>query len=382
MQFIEVAFWIAAGFVFYIYAGYPLLVFLASALLRRHVHKHDREPKISVLIAAYNEVRHIGRTLDVMLQSDYPSHQLQIIVISDGSTDGTDEVVRGYADRGVLLLRQEPRNGKTAALNAAVPHATGELLVFADANSMYEPTALRHLAANFADPSVGYVTGKLGYRNPDGSLTGDGCSLYMRYENFLRTCESNLGSLVGVNGGIDAVRRALYVPMQPDDLPDMVLPLRVVGSGFRVVYDPEALLTEQANGNAHDEYRMRVRVSLRAIWTLADMREMLNVRRHGFFAVQLLSHKALRYLAFAFMVLMFVLAGVLWSDGVIYQAALVGQVVIGVCALFGYVAEQYRWQTRVLAVPYYLLLVNLAASQAWIKFLRGERHRVWRPRLG
>jgi cellulose synthase/poly-beta-1,6-N-acetylglucosamine synthase-like glycosyltransferase len=382
MNYLEIAFWIAAGFVAYIYAGYPLMMYIGAKITRRGVKRVTQEPTVSILIAAHNEVAYIERTLDNILALDYNRAKLQVIVVSDGSIDGTDELVRGYADFGVVLLRQEPRNGKTAALNAAVAHATGEILVFSDANSLYDLAALRHLARNFADPSVGYVTGKLGYRNSDGSLTGDGCSMYMRYENFIRDCESEVGSLVGVNGGIDAVRRVLYTEMNPDDLPDLVLPLRVVAAGYRVVYEPDALLTEDANDNPSDEYRMRVRVSLRAIWTLSDMRAMLSIRRYGFYAVQLLSHKALRYLAFAFIGCAFVTAALLWSVSPIYRIAFGAQVLFGALAWLGYFAERYGWRYRALSVPYYFVLVNAASLQAFVKFLRGERHRVWKPRLG
>lgn len=375
-------FWIALGAIVYIYVGYPVVMFIASKLNRRSVNKSAQEPTISILIAAHNEVACIERTLDNILALDYNRDKLQVIVVSDGSIDGTDELVRGYADFGVVLLRQEPRNGKTAALNTAVAHATGEILVFSDANSLYDRSALKHLAANFSDPTVGYVTGKLGYRNTDGSLTGDGCSMYMRYENFIRDCESEVGSLVGVNGGIDAVRRRLYTDMNPDDLPDLVLPLRVVAAGYRVVYEPAALLTEDANNDPSDEYRMRVRVSLRAIWTLSDMREMLNIRRHGFYAVQLLSHKALRYLAFAFIGCAFVTAAILWNVGWIYKVAMVAQLAFALLALLGFIAERRGVRTRALSVPYYFALVNMASLQAFVKFARRERHRVWNPRLG
>ena len=382
MSFLEAFFWLAVGAVAYIYAGYPLVVYLGARLRRRVITKAAQEPSVSILIAAHNEVACIERTLDNILALDYNREKLQVIVVSDGSTDGTDEVVRGYSDFGVVLLRQEPRNGKTAALNAAVAHATGEILVFSDANSLYDLSALKHLAGNFSDPAVGYVTGKLGYRNSDGSLTGDGCSMYMRYENFIRVCESEVGSLVGVNGGIDAVRRRLYTEMNPDDLPDLVLPLRVVAAGYRVIYDPAALLTEDANNNPSDEYRMRVRVSLRAIWTLSDMREMLNIRRHGFYAVQLLSHKALRYLAFAFIGCAFVTAAMLWNVGWIYKVAVITQLAFGLLALLGFIAERRGVRTRALSVPYYFALVNMASLQAFVKFACRQRHRVWSPRLG
>ena len=149
-----------------------------------------------------------------------------------------------------------------------------------------------------------------------------------------------------------------------------------------MVYDPNALLTEEANNNSGDEYRMRVRVSLRAFWTLADMPEMLNVRKRGFYAIQLLSHKALRYLAFAFMTGLFVSAAMLWSVSPAYRIAFAAQSMFFVLASLGYVAERNGRRYRALSIPYYFMLVNAASSQAFFKFLRGERNRVWKPRLG
>jgi len=177
----------------------------------------------------------------------------------------------------VRLIRQEPRAGKTSALNIAVPEARGEILIFSDANSIYEQNVLRELADNFNDPSVGYVTGKMIYTNADGTPSGDGCTAYMKYENRLRSWETSLGSIVGVDGGIDAVRKELYQPMNPDQLPDFVLPLKVVAQGYRVVYEPEAILKESSLATAKDEYKMRVRVALRALWGMWDMHHLLTL---------------------------------------------------------------------------------------------------------
>lgn len=382
MTLLQVAFWLLAGLLVYIYIGYPLVVAAISRVRSNDVKKGAAEPTVTLVIAAHNEERYVGGTLANKLALDYPAEKLQIIVVSDGSTDKTDDIVRTYASRGVVLIRQEPRNGKTAALNMAVGRATGEVLVFADGNSLYERSALRHLASNFADPAVGYVTGKLVYRNADGSLTGDGCSSYMRYENFIRVCETSIGSLVGVNGGIDAVRRSLYEPMKADDLPDLVLPLKVVARGYRAVFEPLALLSESANANSRDEYRMRVRVSLRALWTLAEMPEMLNVGRHGFYALQVWSHKVLRYLAFFFIACLFATSIFLWPAGGVYRLALILQILFTVCAGLGFVSDRVGRPSRLFSAPYYFALVNAAALHAFVKFLKGDRHRVWSPRLG
>lgn len=378
----EPVFWILLGVLVYIYAGYPLMVWLVGALVGRSVQKRWQLPTVSILIAAHNEEASLALTLQNKLDLDYPKDKLQIIVISDGSTDRTDHIATDFASQGVVLLRQEPRSGKTAALNLAAATATGEVFVFADANSLYERTALRHLVANFADTSVGYVTGTLAYQNSDGSMTASGCGLYMRYENFIRRSETRVGSVVGVNGGIDAVRRSLYEAMQPDDLPDLVLPLQVVKSGYRVVYEPAAMLAEHALGTPEDEYRMRVRVSLRSLWTIADMAGLLNVRRFGFFSIQLFSHKVLRYLAFVFILLLYACTLLLWNSGPLYQATFVAQTVCFVAAFFGYRAARRGVSSRFLAMPFYFALVNCAALHAAWKFLRGERPRIWTPRLG
>ena len=172
--------------IFYVYLGYPLLIGVIGKIRNRRINKLGIEPEVTILIAAYNEEENIGSTLKNKLELGYPKDKLEIIVISDGSTDNTDEIVKRYESEKVRLIRQEPRAGKTSALNLAVPEAMGQIVLFSDANSLWDPHALRSLVANFADPEVGYVTGKMIYVNPDGNPTGDGCTAYMRYENFLR----------------------------------------------------------------------------------------------------------------------------------------------------------------------------------------------------
>jgi len=375
-------FWLSFGVVVYIYAGYPLLVWLLGRLWGRPVRKRQTQPSVSIVIAAYNEEAAIARTIQNKLDLDYPKEKLEIIVVSDGSTDRTDKLARQFAPLGVVVLRQQPRNGKSAALNLAAEHARGDVLVFSDANSIYEATAVRHLVANLTDPSVGYVTGTLAYLSSTQSMTADGCGLYMKYENFVRRSETRTGSIVGVNGGIDAMRRSLYQALKPDDLPDLVLPLSVVERGYRVVYEPSAMLAETPLGSPRDEYRMRVRVSLRALWTVVEMRNLLNVRRFGFYALQLVSHKLLRYLAFAFMLLLYGASLWLWRVTPLYGFALAVQTVGVLLAVVGFYAARNNAPNRLFAVPFYFVLVNCAALHACWRFLNRERPRVWTPRLG
>jgi cellulose synthase/poly-beta-1,6-N-acetylglucosamine synthase-like glycosyltransferase len=373
-----VVLWVSLGLILYGYLGYPLTL---AALPARPSggRRHESPPGIAIVIAAFNEAHHIVATVRNKLAQAYPPELLDVIVVSDGSVDGTDDVVRAIGDPRVQLLRQEPRQGKTLALNLAVGSTGRPLVVFSDANSLYAPDAVAQLVRPFADPAVGYVTGRLVYRDPGDTAVGSGSGLYMRYESWIRRLESRVGSVVGVNGGIDAVRRELYTPMRADHLPDFVLPLRVVASGHRVRYCEEAVATEEALGRQADEYRMRVRVSLRALHALGEMRALLHPR-HGLFAFQLLIHKVLRYL------MVIPLTAALVSNLVLVHRAAYGWLMAGQVLCYGlalvgwWSGGRIRWKP--VFVPFYFCLINAAAAHALYRYLRGERAVLWAPRKG
>ena len=380
----EYWFWICLGLGLYPYVGYPLCILLLRLLWPRPIQPAPITPRITVVLSAHNEAAHIEGTLRNKLEQDYPPELLDVLVVSDGSTDETDVVLRRLAQQHtrITYLGQQTRSGKTAALNSMVACARGEIIVFADANSMYRPDTVRQLMAPFADPSVGYVTGQMRYVDPSGSVIGDGCTAYMRYENWLRSNETRIGSIVGVDGGVDAVRRTLYQPMRSDQLPDLVLPLAVVRQRHRVVFAPGAVLEEQTLTEQSAEYRMRVRVALRAFWALRDERALLNPLRHPLFSWQLTSHKLLRYLSFIPLSVACVLNWVLLPRGGIFElmallqcaAAVLAYLVLrGPSSVRGFGLARYC---------YYFLLLNLASAVAFGRFLRGEKQVLWQPRTG
>jgi cellulose synthase/poly-beta-1,6-N-acetylglucosamine synthase-like glycosyltransferase len=282
----------------------------------------------------------------------------------------------------VKLLRQEPRQGKTEALNTALRHTFDEIVVFADANSMYAPNALRLLVRSFADPSVGYVTGKMIYLSAGDVAIGDGSGTYMSYENTLRAVETKLGSVVGVDGGIDAIRRSLYAPMRPDQLPDLVLPLSVVQRGKRVVYEPNAVVCEPALAAAADEFQMRVRVSLRALWALYDMRRLLNPLWNPLFAWQLISHKLLRYGAFLPLMGLLVFNVLAAGEHGFYVGFLALQCLLYALAATGHLLKHKDSRPSKLLMSYYFIILNAACGLAFWKLLNGEKIVVWKPRQG
>jgi cellulose synthase/poly-beta-1,6-N-acetylglucosamine synthase-like glycosyltransferase len=368
--------------IFYVYLGYPMIAYLLSLLMNKRIKKAPYEPYVTILIAAYNEENVIEETLKNKLALDYPKEKLEIIVVSDGSTDRTNAIVKGFEKDGVKLLRQEPRAGKTSGLNMAVPRANGEILVFSDANSQYDKDALKKLLENFNDLSVGYVTGKMIYTNPDGSTIGDGCSTYMKYENVLRRIETELGSVVGVDGGIDAVRKKLYQSMNPDQLPDFVLPLKVVEQGYRVVYEEAALLKEQALEDPTDEYRMRVRVTLRALWALYDMRQLLNFSTSLLFSWQLWSHKALRYLCFIFLIIAFFSNLFLGVENRGYKILFIVQCIAYLGASISPSLQRIGYKSKLLFLLNYFVLLNVASIFAFGKFIMRDKIVIWSPRKG
>ncbi len=379
---ITLFFWVSLFVLLYTYFGYPLLSSILSRTLNRGLYKSDATPSVTVLIAAYNEHKHIRQTIENKLSLDYPEELLEIIVVSDGSTDGTDEIVREYEDKKVRLIRQEPRAGKTSALNLAMGETNGEIIIFSDSNSIYSPDAIRRLVSNFSDYTVGYVTGKMIYTDDAGTPVGDGCSAYMKYENKLREIETNIGSVVGVDGGVDAVRKRLYVEMRADQLPDFILPLKVVEQGYRVVYEPDAMLNESSLTKSGEEYRMRVRVSLRAMNALRDMRHLLNPLKYGLFSWQLMSHKILRYAVFIFLLLIYAANILLLEESTFYKITFLLQNLFYIAAGVGFIFEKIKIHTTVFYIPFYFTLLNLASAHAFIRFLKSEKQVTWEPRKG
>ena len=384
MALAEFWFWATLGVGLYPYVLYPLCVALLRLVRPRPVRSEPITPRVTVVISAYNEARHIEATVRNKLDQDYPPALLDVMVASDGSTDETDTLLRGLAhhDPRVSYFRQQPRDGKTAALNALVARAEGEIIVFADANSMFRPDTVRRLVSVFADPQVGYATGCMLYVDPHGSLVGDGCTAYMRYENVLRGLETLTGSIVGVDGGVDAVRRSLYQPMRADQLPDLVLPLSVVEQGRRVVFVPDAVLEEETLTSQGAEYRMRVRVALRAFWALRDKRALLNPLRYPLFGWQLFSHKLLRYMSFLPLAVAAVLNWLLVGHGWVYDALAALQCCAAVLALLAAWGPLRLRSFGLARYSYYFLLLNWTSAVAFTRFLRGEKQVLWQPRTG
>ena len=378
-QTVEVIFWLSVAAVGYAYVGYPLLLTVLSKIRPKPVHSREWTPAVSVIIAAYNEERDLAAKLENTLALDYPASQLEVIVTSDCSSDRTDEIAKSFASRGVRLHRQPERHGKTAAQNAAVTIARGEIILFSDATTHYQPDVVRLLTPAFADASVGCVTGRVIYQDVKDTSVGVGTQSYWNYEFFLKQHESNVCSLIGVCGCMYAVRKSAYVPLDNDACSDFIIATTMVQQGLRAVYVPEAVCMEEPNRQAKKELAARVRIIAQTFSDLWRNRAVLNPFRSGFYAVQLWSHKIMRYLVPVFLILVFVTSGLLTPRSAFYAALFVLQVMFYLAALVSALLEKAGLSVRLLALPQYFVITNLASLIAFVKFVSGQSYTRWEP---
>ncbi|HET8760886.1 MAG TPA: glycosyltransferase family 2 protein [Nitrospiria bacterium] len=369
-------FWSMVALITYTYVGYPLVILLLGTIIRRRVDRRPIEPTVTFLITAYNEEKNIAQKLENTLSLDYPHEKLDVLVALDGSTDRTEDIVRGFADRGVRVVRVDGRVGKTETQNQAVKHAKGEVIIFSDATTRYELGNIRAFVRNYADPTVGAVSGCYSYHNPTGATIGVGNILFWKFENFIKTSQTRIRTLTGCCGCIYSVRRALYKPLPADIISDLVEPLKILESGYRIGFEPEAVAYEETTESASEEFRMRIRVISRGMRGLLMMRTLFNPFRYGFVAFQLFSHKLLRWLVPIFLIVLLGASAAL-AHIPFYRVALVLQLAFYGCALVGWMMEKMRLKMKVFAVPLYFLTVNIASLISLYKTLRGYKAVTW-----
>ena len=377
MAWAKIVFWSSGLALFYIYAGYPLLLFLLSRFRRRVLPPEGYTPFISILIAACNEEAGIGKKLEQTLALDYPADRLEILVLSDGSQDNTDAIVNGFGDSRVHLVRIPERKGKTNAQNVGVTQAKGEILIFSDATTVYHPQALRRLVANYQDPAVGAVSGRYQYFDEQQSPTGLGTIAFWNYENNIKVWQSRICTVTGCCGCIYSVRKDAYTELPPDIISDLVQPLWVVQKGRRVVFEERALAYEETTESTAEEFAMRVRVITRGMRGLLSVPELLMPWKHGWVSLQLFSHKVLRWLAPVFWLLLLFSNAVLWKQPY-FGIFLLLQVSLYLLALLQLVVPLHR-RWKVLGVPLFFCTLNAAALFGMVELLRGNKYVMWQP---
>lgn len=377
---IESAFWISVAAILYTYLGYPIAIWLLALLRKREVTKAQITPRVSVIVACHNEQDNIEGRIRNLLGSEYPADSIEIVIVSDGSTDFTAEVARSYAMDRVNLFAYEARRGKATALNIGVEIARGDIVVFADARQSFEPIAIRELVSNFADPAVGAVSGELLLDGRENSSVSDGVGLYWKYEKWIRKSESQSGSTIGATGAIYAIRRELWRPLPENTiLDDVYAPMAIALDGHRVVFEEKARAHDLATESAGREFARKVR-TLTGNYQLCQLMPRLLVPNR-LLLVQFYSHKLMRLMAPIFFLILFAanLILVVSSAGatqLLYRAAFVSQLIFYTCVLAGgYLLKRNR-KVRLLNFAYVFSLMNAAALVGLVYFVRGKRN-IW-----
>ncbi|MCD6378990.1 glycosyltransferase family 2 protein, partial [bacterium] len=359
--------------ILYIYVGYPLVLFIVGFFKRESKIKNEYDlPSVALVISVHNESRIIREKIENSLQLDYPQDKLRIVIASDGSDDGTPDIVREYADSNVILKVFEKRSGKSATLNRAVVGLEDDIVVFSDANAFYRKDAIEKLVRNFKDPNTGCVVGNLTYIDSESNV-GKGESLYWRYESFLNRLESRVESVLVGTGTIFAIRRRLYRPVCVDIANDFQIPADVASQGFGVVYEKEAVATEKVSTFFKEEFKIKYRIIIRGLTGFKYLRKNLS---GGFRVFQFISRKLLRWWIGPMLPVIFAVNLLLVNEP-LFLGFFMLQTFFYLLASMGFVMGVEGKQSKIFYIPLYFVMVNAAALLAIITYISGKRFSVW-----
>jgi cellulose synthase/poly-beta-1,6-N-acetylglucosamine synthase-like glycosyltransferase len=375
-----IIFWICAAILFYTYAVYPPLIWCLSRIFGREAAAREIDesnaPAISLLIAAHNEEAVIDQRLRNALATDYPSDRLEIVVASDGCTDRTASIVRGYADRGVRLIEFTERRGKAAALSRAIAQLQSEIVVLSDANTQLDPSAIRKLAGWFNDPAVGVVCGRLVLVDPSNGYNAD--SFYWKFETILKQSEARLGALLGANGAIYAIRRSMFIP-PPDGtlVDDFAIPLLIkLRHGCSIIFDSQAIAHEETAMDLREEFRRRVRIGTGNFQNLALLWPLLSPRR-GFIAFSFFSHKLLRWLC-PFFLIAILISSIALADRSFYLIVLLAQFALYVIAAGAMISPRTQLP-KALRLAAMFANMNVALLAGFVRWCLPSSQKTWQP---
>ena len=371
-----VLFWFSIFVILYAYFGYPLCLYIISFTKpRRKIETiTSRNPKVSLLISAYNEENVIEDKILNSLSLNYPKDLLEIVVVSDASEDRTDEIVRCYIQKGVLLRSYEGRIGKTACLNKAVPLSKGDIIVFSDANSKYDRDAIKHLVKRFNDPKVGLVTGSTKYNSTKPNSVSGSVGVYSKIEEITKKLESKIGSCVGADGAIFAIRKQLYQPLKEYDINDFVIPLHIIRQGYRAVLVEHAFCTEETAKGISGEFHRQARITNRTLRAIFNNAEMFNPFKFGFFSFELLSHNIIKFSVPFFLIILFSTNLILITSAPFYFLVFMGQSFFYLLACLGYRGKSF---IRIIDISQTFIIANLAILYGWITYFKGKTYTIW-----
>lgn len=381
---LEFIFWFLVFIVIYTYLGYTLLLFLVkyfkSKLSGPLPQLRTYEPEITILIAAYNEKNIIPGKVENLRQLDYPKEKLHFLWVTDGSNDGTNEILSAYPD--MQVLHENERKGKIGAINRAMAFVKTPITVFCDANNFLSTDAIKEITRLFADEKVGCVAGEKQIIISDTeTATGSGEGIYWRYESLIKHLESDISTTIGAAGEIFSIRTNLYQPVEPDTiLDDFIISLRIAEKGYKIKYAHKAIAVETCSATISDEMKRKIRIAAGGTQTLFRLKGLLNPFKHKWLSLQYYSHKVFRWtivpLSFILLLILNILL-VNTNQSIVYQVFLYLQLLFYFSVILGLIFRNVSTKLRFLFMPYYLAIMNLSILLGMIRYLKGNQSVNW-----
>lgn len=389
MMALKIIFWSLFFVVFYSYAGYGILLFFIIRIRRilglaKVKQEHPGyEPEVTLFIAAYNEKDFVAEKIRNSRELDYPANKLHMVWVTDGSDDGTPELLKQYD--GVEVYHLPGRSGKIGAMNRGMQFVKTPVVVFCDANTMLGRESIRRIVRLFSDPGVGCVSGEKRIVSKDkDAAAGAGEGIYWKYESTLKKWDAELYSVVGAAGELFAIRTELYQEVERDTLlDDFIISLRVAQNGYTIQYDPEAYAIETASANVKEELKRKIRISAGGIQSVIRLRSLLNIFRYKTLSFQYISHRVLRWTLAPLSLLFLLPAGLILAinEGILgfgfYSALFWMQLLFYCSALLGWYLENKSIKVKLLFVPYYFFIMNLSVFLGLRRYLIGSQSVNW-----
>ncbi len=384
-----ILFWLILVTLLYTYAGYGLVLYLLVKIKGITSKKNPSagdiyEPEVCLFVTAYNECDYVDQKVQNSLQLEYPADKIQFLWVTDGSDDGTPELLRKWPQIEVEHLAE--RKGKIAAMNRGIAFVKKPIVIFSDANTLLSPNTIRRMVEAFADPNVGCVAGeKRIIQTTADSATAAGEGLYWKLESKIKLWDATLNSAIGGVGELFAIRTALFEPVEDDTLlDDFVISLRIAGKGYRIAYTPDAYAEERASLNVREELKRKIRIAAGGMQTIFRLPWLFNIFKYRWLSWQYFSHKVLRWslaplFLFLFLPLNVYMVGTrqLWAAFSPYSLILYGQIVFYLMALSGFLLENRRMRNKLFFAPYYFLAINYAACRGMYRYFKGSQKVTW-----
>ena len=384
MNYVEWAFWILLFVIFYAYLGYGIVLLLLLKIKRlfvkpKNLKNEDFEPEVTLFVAAYNEADYIREKVENTLAIDYPRDKLRIVFVTDGSDDGTPEILKEYD--GISVYHRGPRAGKIGAINRGMGYVISPIVIFSDANAMLNKEVVREMVRHYQDPKVGCVAGeKRILKKETDTASGAGEGIYWKYESALKKMDAALNSAIGAAGELFSIRTSLFEPVEKDTLlDDFMISMRIATRGYKIVYEPGAYASESASASIADEMKRKVRICAGGLQSIVRLKALLNPFKYGLLTFQYVSHRVLRWtLVPLFLLLIIPLNYILmqYNQG-IYTLLLYGQAAFYMAALIGWFMEKRSLRNKLVFVPFYFSIMNIAAFRGFFRYVKGRQSVLW-----